>query len=99
MGPTRAPSPDRGRRTPQLQRDFLRSIISRILDAPGCLSCELFQHYDDPAKFAIIEVWDSIAAHQASVSRIPPELLQQAQNFFAGPPQGAYYDPVPTEVA
>ena len=80
-------------------RDFLRSIISRILDAPGCVACELLQHHDDPTRFAIIEVWDSIDAHQASASRIPPELLQQAQTLFATPAQGTYYDPVPKEAA
>lgn len=80
-------------------RDFLRTIISRILDAPGCVACELLQHHDDATRFAIIEVWDTIAAHQASVTRIPPELLQQAQTIFAAPAQGAYYDPVPREAA
>jgi len=80
-------------------RDFLRSIIALILDAPGCRSCELLSQHDDPTRFAIIEVWDSIAAHQASVSRIPPTLLQQAQTLFAAPAQGAYYDPVTKEAA
>ena len=77
--------------------DFLRSIIARILGAPGCRSCELLTHHDDPTRFAIIEVWDTIAAHQASVSRIPPALLQQAQTLFAAPAEGAYYDPVSSE--
>ncbi len=76
-------------------REFLRSIIALILGAPGCRSCELLTHHDDPTRFAIIEVWDTIAAHQASVSRIPPALLQQAQTLFAAPPEGAYYDPGP----
>lgn len=80
-------------------REFLRSIIALIRDAPGCRSCELLSHHDDPTRFAIVEVWDSIAAHQASVSRIPPALLQQAQRLFAAPPQGAYYDPVSMEAA
>ena len=76
-------------------RDFLRSVIARIIDAPGCRSCELLVQHDDPTRLAIIEVWDSVAAHQASVSRIPPGLLQQAQTLFAVPARGAYYDPVP----
>lgn len=80
-------------------RDFLRSVIALVLDAPGCRSCDLLRHHDDPTRFAIIEVWDSIDAHQASVSRIPPALLQQAQTLFAGPAQGAYYDPVSKEAA
>src|SRR6266705_2590912 len=76
-------------------RDFLRSVIARIIDAPGCRSCELLVQHDDPTRLAIIEVWDSVEAHQASVSRIPPGLLQQAQTLFAVPARGAYYDPVP----
>lgn len=78
-------------------REFLRSIIVLIVDAPGCRSCELLSRDDDPTRFAIIEVWDSIGAHQASVSRIPPALLQHAQTLFAAPPQGAYYDVVSNE--
>lgn len=71
---------------------FLGSVIGLILDAPGCRSCQLLRHHDDETRFAIIEVWDSIEAHQASVSRIPPELLAQAKTLFAEPARGAYYD-------
>jgi quinol monooxygenase YgiN len=78
-------------------RDFLRSIIARIIDAPGCRSCELLVKRDDPGQLAIIEVWDSVEAHQASVSRIPPDLLKQAQALLAVPVQGAYYQRVPEE--
>jgi quinol monooxygenase YgiN len=74
--------------------EFLQSVIARILDAPGCRSCELLRHHDDPAKFAIIEVWDSVEAHQAAASRIPPDMMKQAQSLFATPPRGAYYDPM-----
>ena len=80
-------------------RDFLRSVIPRIIDAPGCRSCELLVQRDDATRLAIIEVWDSVEAHQASVSRIPPGLLQQAQTLFAAPVQGAYYHRVPEEAA
>jgi quinol monooxygenase YgiN len=78
-------------------RDFLGSVIALILDAPGCRSCELLGHHDDAARFAIIEVWDSIDAHQASMSRIPPSLLQEAQTLFAEPARGAYYDAIPSD--
>lgn len=74
-------------------RDFLRSVIACIIDAPGCRSCELLLQRDDPTRLAIIDVWDSVEAHQASVSRIPAALLQQAQTLFAVPARGAYYDP------
>lgn len=80
-------------------RNFLTSVIALILDAPGCRSCQLLRHHEDPTRFAIIETWDSVAAHQASVSRMPPSLLQQAQTLFAELARGAYYDPVSKEVA
>jgi len=76
-------------------RDFLVSVIGLILDAPGCHSCQLLHHHEEPTRFAIIEVWDSIESHKASVSRIPPSLLQQARTLLAEPARGAYYDPVP----
>lgn len=85
--------PDKG---PAL-REFLLSVIALILDAPGCRSCELLSQHDDPTRFAIIEVWDNIAAHQASVSRIPPALMQRAQTLFATPAHGAYFDSVSKE--
>jgi quinol monooxygenase YgiN len=87
--------PDRARAL----RDFLQSVIALILGAPGCHSCELLRQHDDPTRFAIIEVWDSVDAHQASVSLIPPALLQQAQTLFAGPARGAYFDPVSSDDA
>src|SRR5260370_26627226 len=78
-------------------RDFLRSVVARIIDAPGCRSCELLVQRDDPTRLAIIEVWDSVEAHQASVSRIPPGLLEQARTLFAVPPRRAYYHRVPDQ--
>ena len=72
--------------------DVLQSVIARILDAPGCRSCQLLRHHDDQARFAIIEVWDSLELHQAAASRIPPELFAQAMTLFAEPARGASYD-------
>jgi len=79
--------------------DFLSSVIALILDAPGCRSCELLRHHEDATRLAIIEVWDTIEAHQASVARIPPGLLSQAQKLLAEPVRGAYYDAVPNKPA
>lgn len=81
-------APDQG----DALRDFLVSVIDRILGADGCQSCQLLRHHDDGARFAIVEVWDSIESHQAAASRIPPELLAQARTLFAEPARGAYYD-------
>jgi heme oxygenase (mycobilin-producing) len=73
-------------------RDFLGSILPLILSSQGCLSCDLFQSKEDPAEFIIVEVWESIEAHQASVKNIPPEMMGEILPLLAGSPGGHYYD-------
>ena|SRR5438128_541724 len=80
-------------------RDFLASVIALIIEAPGCHSVELLVGADNTHQLAIIEVWESVAAHQGSVSRIPPDLLKHAQELFAAAPVGAYYDSVQKKAA
>jgi quinol monooxygenase YgiN len=65
-------------------RDFLISIMPMIKSAEGCASVELYQSQDDPSKFLMIEVWDSIESHQASVRNIPPEKLGEIRPLLAG---------------
>jgi heme oxygenase (mycobilin-producing) len=78
-------------------RDFLLSIIPLILASQGCLSCELFQSQEDPAKFVMVEVWESVAAHQTSVKNIPPEKIREIMPLLAGSPGGRYYDTIARE--
>lgn len=78
----------------QEMRDFLRSIVPLITGSAGCLSCQLLHSQDDPTKFVIIEVWEDVAAHQASVKNIPPEKLAAIRPLLAAPPTGSYYAPV-----
>lgn len=75
-------------------REFLGSVIDLIVAAPGCRSVELLRSRDDPARLAIVETWDSLDAHQAAASRIPPALMQKAMTLFASPPVGSYYESV-----
>jgi hypothetical protein len=39
----------------------------------------------------MIEVWDSIEAHQASVKNIPAEAFQGVMKLLAGAPSGEYF--------
>jgi quinol monooxygenase YgiN len=71
--------------------DFLVSIMPLILSSQGCLSCELFQDQEYPGKFIMIEVWESIEAHQASVKNIPPEKIGEIMPLLASSPGGRYY--------
>jgi len=75
-------------------REFLLSIISIIKSSQGCESVTLYQSHNDPTKFTMIEVWDSIESHQASVKNIPPEMLTQIRPLLASAPSGGYYEMV-----
>ena len=73
-------------------RDFLHSIMPMIKSSQGCEFVTLYQSHDDPTKFTMIEVWDSIESHQASVKNIPPEMLTEIQPLLASAPSGGYYE-------
>lgn len=72
-------------------REFLISIMPGIRSSAGCESVQLYQSQDDPTKFMMIEVWDSIESHQASVKNIPPEKLGEIRPLLATSPGGSYY--------
>jgi len=71
--------------------DFLKSIMPMIKSSQGCQSVTLYQSHDDPTKFIMIEVWDSIESHQASVKNIPPKILAEIMPLLASAPTGSYY--------
>jgi quinol monooxygenase YgiN len=73
-------------------RDFLVSIMPMIKSSAGCEAVQLYQNQDDPSKFIMVEVWDSIESHQASVKNIPPEKLGEIRPLLAGSPSGSYYE-------
>jgi heme oxygenase (mycobilin-producing) len=72
-------------------RDFFISIMPGIKSSQGCESVTLFQSHDDPTKFTMIEIWDSVESHQASVKNIPPEMLAEIRPLLASAPSGKYY--------
>ena len=71
-------------------RDLLLSIMPGIKSSAGCESVTLYQSHDDPSKFTMIEVWDSIESHQASVKQIPSEKLAEIRPLLASAPPGSY---------
>jgi quinol monooxygenase YgiN len=73
-------------------RDFLTSIMPLIQSSDGCQSCRLLQSHDDPTRIIMIEIWDSVEAHKASLSNIPQGTFKKAMNILAGPPRGEYYN-------
>jgi quinol monooxygenase YgiN len=73
-------------------KDFLYSIIPIIKSAQGCESVQLYQNQEDPTRFTMIEIWDSVEAHQASVKNIPPEKLVEIRPLLGSGPSGSYYE-------
>lgn len=72
-------------------RDFLISIVPGIKSLEGCESIQLYQSQDDPSKFIMIEVWDSVESHRASFRNIPPEKLGEIRPLLATSPSGSYF--------
>ena len=78
-------------------RDFLISIMPGIKASGGCESVQLYQSQDDPTRFTMIEVWDSLGSHRSSVREIPSELLAQIRPLLASTPSGAYFSLIEAE--
>ncbi|HSL43649.1 MAG TPA: antibiotic biosynthesis monooxygenase family protein [Anaerolineales bacterium] len=72
-------------------RDFLLSVLPMIKSSKGCESVQLYQSQDDPSRFIIIEIWDSVESHQASVKNIPAEKLGEIRPLLADSPSGSYF--------
>jgi quinol monooxygenase YgiN len=72
-------------------RRFLSGVIGIVRGCAGCVSCELLESVDHPDRLVIVEVWESVEAHQAAARAIPPGMLKQAVTLFGAPVTGAYY--------
>jgi len=56
--------------------ELLLEIARRIRSSEGSRSCRLLAHTEDTARFAILEEWDGIEAHKASVRENATEDLR-----------------------
>ena len=57
-------------------RAFLESVVLPAVESSaGCQLCQMFQSQEDPTRFIIIEVWDNVEAHKASVQNISPQAI------------------------
>jgi len=70
---------------------FMQDVVAQVQTLPGCRWVRLLRSTENPARLAIVEVWDSVEAHQAAEKTISPEQLKKAQNLVAKPPTGEYY--------
>jgi quinol monooxygenase YgiN len=72
-------------------RNFLVSILPGIRSSEGCESVHLYQSESDPSKFMVVEVWENVESHQASVKNIPAEKLGEIRPLLAISPSGSYF--------
>ena len=72
-------------------RALLTASLPAIRSSKGCRSCRLLQSQGDPGRILVIEVWDSVEAHQASVKSIPPEMVEKTRSLLAAAPKAGYY--------
>jgi quinol monooxygenase YgiN len=73
-------------------RDRLLAIVAGLRAAPGCEACSLLQDIEDPARFAVIEVWESREAHQSALQAISPPDLEAFMSLVAESPTGGYLE-------
>jgi len=78
--------------TTEALQNFLLSIVPMIKSSQGCESVTLYQSQADSTKFTMIEVWDSLESHQASVKNIPPKMLAEIRPLLASAPSVGYYE-------
>jgi quinol monooxygenase YgiN len=73
-------------------RDQIKSLVPVIESSDGCLSCQLLQSQKSRNHFIVIEVWDNVQSHQASLKNAHPEIFHEVRKYLAVPPTGEYYD-------
>ena len=62
-----------------------------IEQSHGCEFCQLLQSHDNPNEFVVVELWESVEAHQASVKNISQEKIKKVMSLLAASPVGGYY--------
>jgi quinol monooxygenase YgiN len=75
----------------QLHAFIARVIVPALQTTDGCRGCHVWQADGEPGRFLIIEEWDSVAAHQASVKQIDPDDIKAIMELLDDSPAGHYY--------
>lgn len=69
----------------------LLAVIPLIANAAGCRKVRLLCGLDDPARYIMIEDWDSIEAHKKAATEIPAGAFAKITPLLKGAPKAAYY--------
>lgn len=75
----------------QLHAFIARVIVPALLTADGCQSCQVWEADGHPGRFLIVETWDSVEAHEASVQEIDPDDIEAIRQLLDDSPAGHYY--------
>lgn len=70
---------------------FLGTLVPYITSSPGCISCQILREIENQDAFVVIERWESVESHQASIESFPKEEMQAAMPLLGRPPTGTYY--------
>ncbi|MEX0300227.1 MAG: putative quinol monooxygenase [Kordiimonas sp.] len=69
----------------------IKALVPMISEFEGCTSCQAVRGQENTNQIVIIEGWETIEAHKASLASVPPETFAPVMALLAGPPDGAYY--------
>jgi quinol monooxygenase YgiN len=73
-------------------RQFVEGIIMPGIEtSAGNLSCQIYESQEAPGTFMIVEEWENVEAHKASVKNISPDDIQTIMKLLADSPAGNYY--------
>lgn len=75
----------------ELHAFIARVIVPALQTAEGCRACHVWQADGEPGRYLIVEEWDSVASHQASVTQIDPDDIKAIMELLADSPAGQYY--------
>jgi heme oxygenase (mycobilin-producing) len=72
--------------------EFLRDQVRPIVIASaGCKGCQILQCTDDAMQFVVIEFWESVDAHKASLAKVPVTMFAAVMPLLGEKPSGFYY--------
>lgn len=71
-----------------------RVIVPSLQTAEGCQGVDVWKDASDPLRYLIVEYWDSVEAHRASVKEIDPEDIKVIMDLLDDSPRGNYYVPL-----
>ena len=72
-------------------QELLLSFVPAIRSTAGCESCQLLLSQGNVDRMVMLEVWESVEAHQAAVRNIPEADVKKLLALVAGPPKGGFY--------